>query len=388
MSNLLKDKVSAEDLIGLIPDDKIRMLSESTNIDYQVKKLFGRNIFYLLLYGILDSTRVSLRKLEDIYNSTKFKFLFQIDNNGDTKYNSISDRLSAMNPDYFKEIYELIYDHFSKIYSQDEAHSYSISRVDSTMVAEVSSKLEAGMRVGTKKDLKQIKYTLQLTGLLPSSIEIFSEQNALSEDFSIPKTILQNIDKHKDNIIVFDRGVAKRELYSELESQNVKFVTRIREVSRTELIKENTLSSSKLNNLIIKADQEVYLFNKRNKKSGPFRLIKTVSTQKKEIWFLTNHFSLEVKEVISIYKKRWDIEVFFRFIKQELNFSHFLSTKLNGIKIVLYMTMIASMLILIYKKCNKLGYKRAVSKFMLELDELIIKSMIEFCGGDPKLVFR
>lgn len=388
VSKLLGNKVAVEDLINLIPDDKIRKLSKATNVDHQVKKLYGRSMFYLLLFGILDSTKVSLRNLEDIYNSTKFRFLFQIDSPENTKFNSISDRLSNMNADYFKDIYDDIYNRFSELYSEEDALSHSISRVDSTMVAEVSNKLQEGMRVGSKNNKKQIKYTVQLTDLFPSSIEIFTEQTALSEDYSIPSTILQNLDKHKDNIIVFDRGVAKRKFYTELDSQDIKFVTRIRETSRTELYSKNELKESQVNNLTITADEWVYLFDKNGKKSGPFRLIKSTSEKEKEIWFLTNHSSLTVSEVISVYRKRWDIEVFFRFIKQELNFSHFLSTSINGIKIVLYTTMILAMLILIYKKCNNLGYKRAVNRFKIELDELIIKSMITFCGGDPNLVFR
>ena len=48
--------------------------------------------------------------------------------------------------------------------------------------------------------------------------------------------------------------------------------------------------------------------------------------------------------------KRWDIEVFFRFMKKELNLSHQVSLNKNGIEVMVYITMIASILLLIYKK--------------------------------------
>lgn len=80
--------------------------------------------------------------------------------------------------------------------------------------------------------------------------------------------------------------------------------------------------------------------------------------------------------------------MFFRFIKQELSFSHFMSTNENGIKIILYMTLILTMLLLIYKRLNKLGFKTAKRRFTIELDELIIAMIVRFCGGDPALVFR
>jgi IS4 transposase len=92
--------------------------------------------------------------------------------------------------------------------------------------------------------------------------------------------------------------------------------------------------------------------------------------------------------IIAIYKKRWDIEVFFRFIKQELNFKHFISTNLNGISIILYMTLILAMLILVYKKLNGLGCKTARRRFLIEVEELSILMIISISGGDPNLVFR
>jgi len=78
--------------------------------------------------------------------------------------------------------------------------------------------------------------------------------------------------------------------------------------------------------------------------------------------------------------------VFFRFIKQELNAGHFLSVSENGIKVILYMTLIAAMLLLLYKKINDLGYKTAKRRFTIELWEAIVKIIVKECGGDPSLV--
>lgn len=69
-----------------------------------------------------------------------------------------------------------------------------------------------------------------------------------------------------------------------------------------------------------------------------------------EVFFITNDFDMTPQEIAFCYKKRWDIEVYFKFLKQNLNFSHFLSTNENGIKVILYMTIITSMLVMIYKR--------------------------------------
>jgi hypothetical protein len=55
----------------------------------------------------------------------------------------------------------------------------------------------------------------------------------------------------------------------------------------------------------------------------------------------------------------------------------------NGIKVMLYMTLIASMLILLYKKINDLGYKTAKRRFTIELWEALVTIIVKECGGDP-----
>lgn len=383
--------IRANELLKFIPEDKFASIIKDTDIDYQVKKLYGRSMFYLLLYGLLESSKTSLRSLEDVFNSTKFKVLFNIDKELKTKYNSISDRLSTMNAAFFKEIYEQLYIQFSSCFKQEESLSYNITRVDSSMVVEVANKIKEGMVVGVKKEKgpKQVKYTISLTNLLPSSVEVFTEQTYLSEDIAIPEAIMNNIDKRKDNVFVFDRGVQSRKVFNELDNYQISFVTRIREIARHEIVEEFELpDEKKVNNLLLLNDEKVVLFDKKNKQSNPFRLIKTIDEKGKSYWFLTNMFNDDAHMIILIYKKRWDIEVFFRFIKQELSFKHFISTSLNGIKIILYMTLILAMLILLYKKFNKIGYKTAKRRFYYEIEDLYMSIIIKLCGGNPNIVFR
>lgn len=115
----------------------------------------------------------------------------------------------------------------------------------------------------------------------------------------------------------------------------------------------------------------------------PFRLIvaKTKAEDSKEFLFITNDFELTPKKVAKAYRRRWDIEVFFRFTKQELNVSHLVSLNTNGIEVMLYMTLIVAMLILPYKKANKIGYRTAKRRFKLELRNLAIAMIVVKCEG-------
>lgn len=384
----LSNKITVQSLLELFPDKLLDNLSDSTNVDHQVKKLFGKNMFYLLLYGFLESTKVSLRGLEDIYNSRKFKFLFNIDLENQLKYNSLSDRLAAMNPKYFKSIYEHAYGMFSEIFTDSEAEQQSIIRVDSTLVKEAANKLKEGIIMGNQHSKnKYTKYTVAMKDMFPCAVDIFTDQSEVNENITIPQVIINQ--NNKSGIFVFDRGVNKREVFNDLDNENISFVTRINPTKRIKIEQSKVLENERCNNLTVFEDQIVRLYNKQGKLSNPFRLIRTMKDDgsQEELWFLTNCKKMKPSEIVSAYRKRWDIEVFFRFIKQELNFSHFVSTNINGIKNVLYITLTLSLLILIYKRANNIGYKTAVRKFRIELDELITKMMIAFSGGDPSLVF-
>ncbi len=117
-------------------------------------------------------------------------------------------------------------------------------------------------------------------------------------------------------------------------------------------------------------------------------IIKSKEKQDQQYWFLTNDFKLTAKEIAQAYRRRWDIEVFFRFIKQELNVSHLVSLNKNGIEVMMYMTLIVAMLILIYKKANNLGYKTAKRRFAMEVRNLAIALIVSQCGGTPDLMFK
>ncbi|MBU2652069.1 MAG: IS4 family transposase [Bacteroidetes bacterium] len=388
-----EDGIGASDLIKLIPDELLLDLAAETNVDYQVKKLYGRNVFNLLLFGLLENERIGLRSLEDFYNSRKFRALFKLPGTMPTaKFNSFSARLAKMNVDFFSKAYEAIYEQCSHLYDESTLSlHYKITRVDSTMVCQTAAKLEEGMNVGMKKNgKKQVKYTVSLTNMFPSSVEVYTKQKHLSENQTIPQAILKLVDKSKDNIFVFDRGVSKRKAFCELDQNDFLFVTRLKVDSRYIVLNDmDTSLGIVVRNLTVLKDQRVYLYRSGDHVvENEFRLIQTQDEKGRQFWFLTNHFDLKCKEIIEIYKHRWDIEVFFRFLKQELNFAHLISVNVNGIKILLYMTLILAMLILIYKKINGFGYKTAKRRFAMELEYMIDDYMIIQSGGDPNTFFR
>jgi hypothetical protein len=295
MMKFKEDGIGVSDLLKLIPEDLLLDLAAETNADYQVKKLYAQNVFNLLLYGLIKGERVGLRSLEDFYNSKKFKSLFKMPGTTKSaKYNSLSARLATMNVNYFEKAYEAIYEQCSLLYDESVLSSrYKITRVDSTMVCQSAAKLEKGINVGCKKDgKKQVKYTISLTDMFPSSVEVFTQQTCISENLTIPKAILKVIDKSQDNVFVFDRGVSSREAFCELDNNNCSFVTRLHVDARHVVLEDNPLPEAlTVRNLTVLKDQRIYLYSSGiNVIEHPFRLIQTQNEKGTKFWFMTNQF--------------------------------------------------------------------------------------------------
>ena len=202
------------------------------------------------------------------------------------------------------------------------------------------------------------------------------------------ETILQSAYSTKD-IVIFDRGLQNRSTFANFSNEHILFVTRLKLNSSFEVLQTcSNCQNRKTDSLTLLSDQIVYLCSHSRIVKKPFRLIRAVQKiNQEEIWFLTNHLELPAKQITTIYRKRWEIERFFRFIKQNLCFSNLLCRHLNGIKIMVYLTMIAAMMLLGYKKQQNIkSLKQAKIKFGQELEILLIKELILHCNGNPEMI--
>uniref|UniRef100_A0A0P4W5I9 Transposase IS4-like domain-containing protein n=1 Tax=Scylla olivacea TaxID=85551 RepID=A0A0P4W5I9_SCYOL len=404
MSVFKDHKISLKQVLDFIPEALLTHLSATSKVDHYSKVLHGKKMFYLLLFCIFDNEKLSQRTLEDTFNSSGFKALFGLGEKEKVRRSSISERLSKIDSNYFKEIYEQMYGRFSELYSKTEIEKYNLIRVDSTIVADTCAKLKEG--IDQKSGKKLVKFSFSFDGILPSGVEVFTGQKYSSEEAALPEAILKQVKKeeHHESIYVIDRGLQSTRVMKDFDEKSVKFIIRSKENRKFEEIESflDGKKSQKWDDWEVMKDSKVKLYtgkpvlNKRGnihhreeKVETCFRLVVIKNEKKdKEFWFLTNEFELSAKEIADYYRKRWDIEVFFRFLKQELNLSHLVSMNKNGIEVMIYMTMIASMLLLIYKKVNDLGYKTAKRRIAMELRDMITAILIIFAGGNPDKVFK
>lgn len=373
--------MKVKELLNLIPQTTWDKLIKETNVNYKAKKLDGQLLFSLLLYSLVTTKNTSLRVMEQLFNSYLFQSIHSKPIANEVKYTSIGQRLASINYTFFENLYLNCIDLFEDKLTEKESR---LIRFDSTLVSISAKLVDIGFVCGGgQENVRQLKFTIGYSEL-PESVSFYHESKFNSENVALRNSIL-NYKIQKDTIVLFDRGIQARDTYDEFTDKNIGFITRINESHKFEQVKENVILTPVIHdNLIIVEDSLKRLYNRKHKLTKhSLRFIKAKNKNTNEdISFLTNLNSLTPQEVCSIYKKRWDIEVFFKFLKQELNFSHLLSRNENGIKVVLYTTLILSILLTVYKKQNKLkGYKIPKLKFSLELEEEIMKYLIRIHGG-------
>jgi len=266
-----------------------------------------------------------------------------------------------------------------------EREKYNLICVDSSMVSETVGKLAEGL--DNKSGKKAVKYSIAFDGVLPFDLNVFTSPSYASEDVALPEAVMNHVKKENNhkNIYVMDRGLQSTRTIKTFSKDNVAFICRVKEnrkyVELESLITKN--QNCDLGESILIKDCKVQLYtgiqinNKRGKTHNKeelvnqnFRLVIVQSKvqQDKQFYLLTNNFEISAKEIAQAYRRRWDIEVFFRFLKQEIKAIHLVSLNKNGIQVMLYMTLIVAILLLIYKKANKIGYKTAKEGFQWRLE--------------------
>ena len=375
--------MTVNELLRLIPANTFRDLAVETKVDAQVKKLSGEVMFKLILFSMLNSDKLSLRVMETFLQSARFKSFSQFDIL-ESRYNSIRDRICTINADYFEKLFETIF----FIYNKELKEENALSKTDSTYIALAAKLFSQGMENGSSrcKDKRFVKYSVNLKGSLPSTVKVFTDQSYVNEDVALSE-LINEADCIEGNVVVFDRGLQSRHSFDKFTNSNKLFVSRSKLSTRCKVEKPNEIAAKPIKSTVtIISDETGFLINKKGRKSHhQYRIIKgCIDKSDEKICFVTNILDEDCYAIAEWYKQRWEIETFFKFIKQHLNVNHLVSRDANGIKVMIYMTMILAILIIAYKKINKIkSFKIAKLKFEIELENEMIKIIVMLCGGDP-----
>jgi Transposase DDE domain len=390
LSKVGATKTRVSELLDLLPASYLEDLAHDLVADKWVKKLKTAPLFKLIFFSILQSERLSLRVMEENVSDPLFKALAPSLNADEATWGGIRDRLIHVKSIFFQKLYEKVYEMAAKLYSTSDLDGYHIKRFDSTMVASFAHLLD-GMQVGnTSKNKTQVKFTTELKDDFLIHMTFHKDQAHLSEETALKQAVKDR--SSADNVIqqtevsVFDKGLKSRKTFAEFDAEGTLFVGRVSDNPRYELIStlnpttEQIQTLNESDELIFLQDSKVYLYESSHKLSErAIRLVQYLHKDKDVVLsFVTNVWDMEAQAIAQIYKMRWDIEVLFRFMKQEMNLTHFVCNDINAIQVMLYSTLITSMLVLIYKKKNNIkSYKAAKTQFFKELLYEIVLIMLE-----------
>ena len=157
---------------------------------------------------------------------------------------------------------------------------------------------------------------------------------------------------------VFDKGYMDYNWWYKIDKSNAYFVTRIKKNTSYIVLEENEVNESSSS---VISDQIIRLKNK-NPRGGKINLLADThlrlvtfydSIHDKVYSFVCNNLAISAQEIAAYYKKRWDIELLFKWIKQNLRIKQLFSKNQNAIKIQIYTALISYLLLLSLKKKSK-----------------------------------
>ena len=152
-----------------------------------------------------------------------------------------------------------------------------------------------------------------------------------------------------EGIYVVDRAYVDFAWLRSIEQIGAFFVTRLKTSIKWTRVVSHPVDKS----LGLRCDQEILLASTRLKKLYPGRLRRISfrdETQGRTLVFLTNSFMLSAETIAALYKARWEIELFFKWTKQNLRIKTFYGTSPNAVKTQIWIAMIVYLLLAILKE--------------------------------------
>lgn len=157
---------------------------------------------------------------------------------------------------------------------------------------------------------------------------------------------------NKGEVALFDKAYNNYGLFDQWNSNDTYFVTRLKNNAKEVLLEEFDLLEATPNEIL--RDVKIALSYKdkeAEQKQVELRLVSFYHAEKNKVYyFLTNLFDLPAAQIAMLYKKRWEIELLFKKIKQNFPLQYFYGDNQNAIQIQIWCTLIALLLITIMKK--------------------------------------
>jgi len=368
-------------LLNFLPKHKFKQYVAEYESDKHVRALTTWNQFVVLLYAQATG-KDSLREIEtgfSVQNNTWHHLGVNT-----VARSSLAEANSRRDYQIFEKLFYAILERCREITPHREFEfSNPLYSFDSSTIALCLSVFDWAKYRAAKGALK-LHLLLNNRTAIPELINITDGKVA---DVTAFKQIdLKRLEK--GSIIVFDRAYIDYEWWNEMNENEITFVSRTK--SSQNIFVTGQHEKRKLEPGIL-ADEEVIFgdYQAMGKYAKKLRRVKYYDEEgKKEYAYLTNNFELTAKQIADIYKDRWQIELFFKWIKQNLKIKTFLGTSQNAVMAQIWVAMIYYLLLAYIKFQTK--FKKSLLELTRMIKEVLLirRDLIDLLSLEENTLFR
>ncbi len=345
------------ELLDFIPWKKFEALIGQHRFDRYKKSFSWYNLLLVLMYAQITG-KDSLRDIEtslSVHKNLHYHLWIKSIKRTTIAYNN-----KTCPHEIFENVFYELLKQVQWFYQNKRFNFYSL---DSTTIS-TSLNLIPRAKHRTTKWAVKMHVLLNNQNLVPDVIEITDGKKA---DITIGKIMNLETKLEKGSFIIFDRWYVDYERYKTLDDNWLFFVTRAKRNMDYLVIKSKNIGIN-----WVQRDEIVEVFNPYGKPyQWNLRLIHYISPEDgREYQFLTNNFEVNPKIIALLYKNRRQVELFFKFIKQNLKIKSFLWTSKNAVRNQLWVAMIYNLIVCYIK------FKTKVKQGLLELCRLLSESLL------------
>lgn len=351
-------KTVFKQLLQFLPRYEFNLCVSRYRGEHRVKKFSTYDQFLCLGYAQMAG-RESLRDIETCLNSHQEK-LYHIGFRGDVSRTTLADANERRDWRIFQDFGHVLIRMAQKEYQSDSIAvelTQPLYAFDSTTIDLCLSLFPWADFRKTKAAVK-MHTLIDLRGPIPTWV-------AITTGKVHDVRMLDHLPVEKDAFYAMDRGYVDFARLYAIHQQGAFFVVR----AKDNLKCKRLYSNPKDKETGVRADQIVTLVTQKSKKGYPERLRRVSFVDKernKRLVFLTNNFEIPAETVAAIYKQRWQVELFFKWIKQHLRIKSFIGTSVNAVKSQIWVALCIYLLVAITKK--KLGIQCSLYTFLQILE--------------------
>ncbi len=287
--------------------------------------------------------------------------------------------LSRINEDKPYELYEALFGKLLKrCQNHVPQHSFKFTNklysLDASTIDLCLSMFPWAKFKSTKSAVK-LHVGLNHQGYLPEFVTI-TEGNVA--DITIGRTL----EFPKKSIVVIDRGYVDHLWYKRLTKKEIFFVTRLKVTAKYRVLERHKVDKT----TGLTSDQTIQFVSKDKPYKCPIPLRRIGYRDPitgKHYSFLTNNFDLPAKTIADIYKSRWQVELFFKWIKQNLKIKSFIGTSKNAVMTQIWVALCMYLLLAFLKFQSKLRKSMQQILRLLQLNLFEKRDLMALLRGDP-----